>query len=196
MHAAFASRSSHLVSRWKILALAIAVAASSCACGGPTDDGELDADAGSTDAGSTNAGGADAGAVDAGSEDAGQPDAGRALRPFARVACSGAYDCQTPAADVCASLVDLRVGEPFLVMYDNLGASWRKEVPDAGPFFVARFERGTAAEDSQAATGRKRNTATVVYDGDCAVWGRSSYRGDDTESYSVAIAITDAGYAE
>lgn len=194
MHAAFANRSSHLASRWQLLALSlvITIAASSCACGGSTDVGELEADAGPTDAGSTNAGGEDAGATDAGSEDAGQPDAGRALRPFARVACSGAYNCQTPAADVCTSLVDLRVGEPFLVVYDNLGASW---APDPA-VVVARFVRGTAAVDRHAGTGDKRNTGTVVYDGDCAVWGQSSYCCADTKSYSVAIAITDAGYAE
>lgn len=195
MHAAFASRSSLHVGRGRLgafvflvfpFSIAIAaIAAASCAGCGPLDGEGIDA--GGEDA-------EDAGAADAGGADAGEADAGWSLRPFAAVKCSGSYSCQTPPTDVCASLLDLRVGDAFLVEYDNQGASWAA----APGVFVARFVRGVAAEDSHRATNSngKNNTATVIFDGDCGLWGRSSYCCSDTDSRSVAITISDAGYAE
>lgn len=187
MHAAFASRSSLHVGRgWLcalvFLVLPVAVAASSCAGCGPLDGEGIDA------------GGEDAGAADAGGADAGEADAGRSLRPFSAVACSGSNNCQTPPSDVCASLVDLRVGEPFLVVYDNYAANWTT----GSRVFVSRFVRGVAAEDSHRSTNTngKNNTAAVFFDGDCGVWGRSSYCCNETDSPWVGIAISDAGYAE
>jgi len=192
MHAAFASRSSLHVGRGRLgvlvfLVFPITIAAASCAGGGPPDGGGIDAER-------EDAGAPDAGAAGAGGADAGETDAGRSLRPFAAVKCSGSYSCQTPPTDVCASLLELRVGDAFLVEYDNHGASW----PAAPGVFVARFVRGVAAEDSHRATNGngKNNTATVIFDGDCGVWGRSSYCCSDTDSRSVAITISDAGYAE
>jgi hypothetical protein len=128
---------------------------------------------------------------DAGVVDAGGPDAGPTVRPFPGVTCLGTSFCQTPAADVCASLVDLAVGDLFAVAFENESAFWTVTMKN----LEAPFVRGVLATSTfTTSSNGQSSTATLVYDGDCGVWGRSSDCCGSTNPGPVGLTITAVRY--
>jgi len=106
-------------------------------------------------------------------------------------ACSGWAGCTTPTFNICDAIPGIKSGDKFTITSTAEGSSW---ILSSAWIQSYEFTFATAHTHSYTASGSKRNTNQRIYDGNCIVYGTSSYSGDSTNYKSVAIKLTNLDF--